>query len=273
MLELILSMVIWGTLGIFVLWSRVDALDIAFYRCLIGAIIIGLFVIKTKKSVKINKSLIIITIAGIFIVLNWILLFKSFQLASITVGNMSYYLQPIILVLMGALIYKEKITLKNLILIFLSFSGVLLTMDITKIHSGNIILGAFFAIIAAFLYSIVTILMKNIKNDFYLVIFIQLSVGVVLLFPFIHKINVTTQSISCLIILGFIHTILAYYLYYRAIKKVSFIYIAVFSYLDPIIAIFTDIIFFNRKLNFIQICGIAITFLTAYILIAKKTKS
>src|SRR5690349_13618626 len=101
MLPLALSMILWGTLGVFVLWSHLSAIDVAFYRCLIGAFFMGCWLIKTKEKITLNKNVFIVSLAGIFLVLNWVFLFKSFQISSITIGNISYYLQPIILILLG----------------------------------------------------------------------------------------------------------------------------------------------------------------------------
>src|SRR3990167_7722948 len=99
MLGLILSMTLWGTLGAFVLWSDLSAIDVAFYRCLIGALLMGCWLIKSKERIKLDKSTAIVALAGICLVLNWVFLFKSFQVSSITIGNISYYLQQIMLII------------------------------------------------------------------------------------------------------------------------------------------------------------------------------
>lgn len=272
MLELILSMTIWGTLGMFALWSGASAIEIAFYRSLIGAVSISYLVIKSSKTWRFNKEMGIISIAGVLIVLNWVLLFESFQLSSITIGNMSYYLQPILLVILSRIVYKEKVGVKNWFLIFASFGGVVLTLNLSVIYSPKILLGAVLAGLAALFYAIVTILMRKIREPYINVIFIQLLVGTVILAPFIHKPKFTFLGFTCLLVIGVFHTVLAFFLYYRAIKKVNFTTIAVLSYFDPIIAIFTDIIFFHRTLNMLQIAGICITFLSAYMLVMKRIR-
>lgn len=107
MIELILFMIIWGSVGLFAVLSKVSALEIAFYRCLIGSIFLGVYLLHGKKSISLNKSLIKISLAGVFLVLNWVFLFKSFQVSSITIGNMSYYLQPVILLTLGVFFKKD----------------------------------------------------------------------------------------------------------------------------------------------------------------------
>ncbi|MHB1947202.1 MAG: DMT family transporter [Gammaproteobacteria bacterium] len=267
MLQLIISMTLWGTLGIFVLWSGLSAIDIAFYRCLIAALVIGCWLLKSKEKIKLDKSTGIVALAGIFLVLNWVFLFKSFQISSITIGNMSYYLQPIMLIILGIFFYNEKVSPQKWMLILFALSGVLLTIDLHNLNSPNILLGVCFALIAALLYSFLTILMKNVSLNYFKVIFIQLAIGVIILLPLVHFRSLSLSTISCLIMIGVVHTLLAYFLYYNAIKKTTFTQIAVLSYLDPIVAIITDILFFNRQLNMLQIAGVALTFCALYLLV------
>lgn len=270
MFEIALSMFIWGTLGIVVMWSKMSALDITFYRCLIGAIIVGLYLCKTKRSILFDRSFWLILIAGIFAVANWILLFKSFQLASITIGNLSYYLQPVILLLLGFTLKIEHFSWSKISLIVASCVGVILTVELSSLHSINILLGVCCALSAALLYSFVTLIMRNIKRDIFVIIFIQLSVGTLFLAPFAKLQIPSLQSGLCLLVIGTIHTPIAYYCYYQGIKKINVSQIAALSYLDPIVAIFSDILLFNRHLNITQLIGIMITFISGWYLIKLK---
>ena len=267
MLGLILSMTLWGTLGVFVLWSGLSAIDVAFYRCFIGVVLMGCWLVKSKERIKLDKSSAIVALAGVFLVMNWVFLFKSFQVSSITIGNISYYLQPIMLIILGIFIYQEKVTVQKWILILLALSGVLLTIDIRNLGSPHILQGVFFALIAALLYSFLTILMKHNKLSYWKVIFIQLAIGVIILFPFVHFQALSIWAIICLAIIAVVHTLLAYFLYYGAIKKTTFTQIAVVSYLDPIVAIASDVLFFNRELNGYQILGVMLTFTTLFLLV------
>jgi drug/metabolite transporter (DMT)-like permease len=267
MLELMISMTIWGTLGVFVLWSQLPAIEVTFYRCLIGAFVIGCCLIKSNKKIKFNDDINFVILAGILLVLNWLFLFKSFQISTITIGNISYYLQPIILIILGIFIYKEKVSIKKWSIILLALCGVLLTIDINHLRSPHVLFGVLFALIAALLYSFLTILMKRVNVDFFIIIFIQLVIGILILFPFTHFHALSIIAVSCLFSIGLLHTVLAYFFYYNAIKKINFTQIAILSYVDPIVAIISDVIFFNRQLNFFQIAGVMLTFFALYWLV------
>jgi len=274
MIELIASMIIWGSLGMFVMWSGMSAIEIAFFRCLSGAIIIGIYLIISKRKIVLNRGTLVVALAGIFLVLNWILLFKSFQVASITIGNMSYYLQPVILIIFGALFLKEKTTKRQLLYIAVAFCGVVMIMITKNIPENHIVLGALLALSAAIFYSLVTLMMKRNQIGFFEVIFIQLIIGTLMLLPFMKHIHLTSHTLGYILLFGVVHTVLAYYLYYKAIKRVNLVSIAIVSYIDPIVAIATDIAFFHRTLNVIQIVGIILAFIAIYQVIKpKKLKS
>ena len=183
---------------------------------------------------------------------------------------MSYYLQPIFLIGIGVSFFKEHVSLKKMLYILLACIGVLLTSEISIKTSSNMILGICFALLAGLLYSFVPLLMRKVVGNFYVNIFIQLAVGAIALLPFISKIDINASTILCLTIIGTIHTALAYLMFYQGINKVNITTIAVISYLDPIIAIFTDVIFFNRHLSIIQILGICLTFISVFIIIRLK---
>ena len=267
MIELMLAMTLWGTLGAFVLWAGLSAMEIAFYRCLFGAIPMGLWMLYRKETFSLDRPTRTVSLAALFLVLNWAFLFKSFQVSSITIGNMSYYLQPIMLIIMGIFLYQEKVSLSRWGLILMALAGVLLTIDIHQLTSPHIALGVLFALLAAFLYSLFTLLMKPVQMDFFKVIFIQLAIGGGILLPFVTFHPLSTTAWACLVMMGGVHTLLAYFLYYRALQKTTFTQIAIFSYLDPIIAIGSDVLFFHRHLDSYQMGGIGLTFVALYLLV------
>lgn len=290
MFSIIVSMFIWGTLGMFVLWSGLPMMDIAWSRCLIGGVVLAIFCYQQGlfKFERAHLKEVMLTIfSGIFLVLNWVLLFESFKYASITIGNVSYYLQPIFLVILGIFCFKEKVVFSKWVLIFLSFIGVILTTGLLFNHAGSahgiiqpnerhLLIGVSCAVLAGILYALVTIIAKPIRHiPSPMVTLIQLMTGAVLLLPWVsYKLlaSIQWQAGFYLILMGIVHTALAYMLYYNGIKKVSVTTIAVLSHIDPVVAIGTDILFFHQHLDLLQITGILITLISSYLVIAMRSK-
>lgn len=283
MFSLIFAMIIWGSLGVFTLWSGLDASDLAFTRCVIGGILLFFYCGYNGEfnSNRLNsKSLFLALISGFFIVFNWVLLFKSFQLASITIGNVSYYLQPIFLVILGVIFLKEKVTTIQWGFILLTTLGVILTSDLrlSHLHCDNyMFLGMLAAIGAGLLYSFATLIIKYVEGiSPSLLTLIQLILGSFILIPsvnFDHFFHLNQNAWANVFLIGVIHTALAYILYYSALKKVNIMIVAIVSYLDPIVAIFSDVILFHRQLGMMQYLGIILTFIGSYFVIRLKEKT
>jgi len=283
MYSLIAAMIIWGSLGVFALWSGLDASDLAFTRCVIGGILLFFYCMYNRElnTKSLNpKNVFYALISGVFIVFNWVLLFKSFQLASITIGNVSYYLQPIFLIILGVLFLKEQVSLAQCGFILLTTCGVMLTSDLhlSQIDGNNyLFLGMLAAIGAGLLYSFATLIIKCVDGlSPSLLTLIQLTLGAVILLPGIdlnHFHHLSHDAWINILLIGVIHTALAYILYYRALKKVNITVIAIISYLDPIVAILSDVVFFNRHLGMLQYLGILLTFIGSYFVITLKAKN
>lgn len=277
MFEVLLSMVIWGSLGIFVLWSKLPIIDIAFSRCLIGGLLLGAFCFYRgyfKHRFFNLKEVLLVILSGLFLVLNWYLLFESFLLANITIGNVSYYLQPIFLVGLAVCFFREKVSAKQWCYIFLSFLGVILTTDL--LHTGvsgheQLLLGTGCAVLAGLLYAFVSIITKPIKvMPVGMITMIQLFSGVIFILPWMHfhqELHLNGSVIGYVLLIGVVHTALAYILYYNGIKKIQFSVIAILSYVDPVVAVFSDILFFHRHLSLSQIVGLIITLSCSYFVV------
>jgi drug/metabolite transporter (DMT)-like permease len=63
------------------------------------------------------------------------------------------------------------------------------------------------------------------------------------------------QSLILILILGIIHTGLAYFLYFGAIKELKGQTIAVLSYIDPISAVIIAAILLGESMTFMQMIG------------------
>lgn len=282
MLHLIIAMIIWGSIGAVVLWSGLSAIEASFFRCVLGALVLlpycwlkGDFSARRYSSQQIG----LVALGGVLIVFNWVLLFQSFAWSSITLGNVSYYMQPVFLVLLGMLFFHERISGKRWLFILLTFIGVILTVDIGEVDlqlDRYKVLGIFCALGAGLLYAFATIVAKYIREvPPSLMTLIQLLVGCIMLFPFIsyRQLEPTASLFLYVLIIGVVHTAVAYILYYKAVKVVSVTNIAIIGYIDPIVAIISDILFFQRQLDGWQVVGIVLTMVGSYFVVKLATDS
>ncbi len=265
LLSVIGSMFVFGTIGVFVKASGQSVYNIVFIRCLFAAICLGIYAAFTSqiKASHFNlKVMCPLMVSGAALAFNWVFLFKAFELTSITTGIVFYYSQPFILIFFGILFFKETVKKYHFFWTIIAFTGLILSTGILNhdIVNANIIQGAMFAICAAALYATVVITAKWYQTTPpVLIVFMQTSIGAFLLFPFTNLSNVPLigHHWYFLISLGVIHTAMAYIFFFKGVQVLKTPLIAILGFIDPVIAIFSDILVYEQQIGYVQGVGIA----------------
>lgn len=282
-LKIIIAMLIWGTVGIFIKKISLNAIEIAFYRSIIGAVfIIILSLIKKEKWDKedLRTDLKILILSGIALGIGWVLLFQGYKNTTISIATLSYYVAPVFIVILSIIVLKEKITTKKIVCIIVAIIGLLLVLDIKSlgnIGDNNHVLGIVYSVLAAVFYAIVVILNKFIKRlSGFKVTIVQLLVSTITLMP-LTILNSTRSILSLdilslvlLLFVGIIHTGIAYLLYFSSVKEIEGQSIAILSYMDPIFALLLSTLFLGENMTIIQLFGGILILGSAYISESKK---
>ena len=265
-ISLVLAMIIFGTIGIFVKSIPLSSEIIAGIRGLVGVGFLYLFTLIKKGSLSqkaIISNLKILIWSGILIGANWIFLFESYSYTTIATATLCYYLAPVFIILMSPIFLKENLTLKKIICVLIALIGMTFVSGVFK---GGLdisqIKGVLYGIIAAFLYADVIILNKKLKNiDAYDMTIVQLAVAGLTVLPYavfsgkIVKGSVSSTGIIFLILIAIVHTGICYAIYFGAIKNLKAQTVAIFSYIDPVVAILLSSILLNEQMDTYGIIG------------------
>lgn len=277
-IKIIISMIIWGTIGIFVREIDLSSIEIAFFRAFIGSLF--LILISLIRKDKIDKeilkiNLLALSLSGIALGLNWIALFQAMKHTTISNAILSYYFAPVFIVIFSAVLFKEKMSIKNIICLLGAILGLFLIMksgDLQTINDFNHIKGILYGLGGAIIYAIIVILNKYIKGlSGFQTTLIQLSISALVLIPAgLGKVltnlrTVNTRTWILIMILGIVHTGIAYLLYFSSIKDVKSQSVAILSYLDPTVAILMSFLFLGERMNLGQVIGGLLILSTAYI--------
>lgn len=274
--KVIISMIIWGSLGIFVKNINLPSLETAFLRAVIASAIFIIYNFFAKKASLKNytkKNLVLLSISGIAMGFNWVLLFQAYNYTTVSTATLSYYFAPVFVVLSSPFVLNEKLTTRKILAIIGAMLGLFLILNNQTTSSGlvyNHIKGVSFGLAAASLYASVMLFNKYIDGltGFERTI-IQLLASTVVLLPFVvSRGQLYIDSLNSLIfiaILGIIHTSIPYLLYFSALKNINVQTAAVLSYLDPISALIFSTIFLHESFGIWQICGGLLILLSTYI--------
>ena len=264
-LMLIASMTIFGTLGIFVRNISVSSGELALYRAVLATLLIAVFLLLTKQQIpfsKIKKQVPLLLASGIAMGFNWIFLFEAYKYTTVSIATLSYYFAPVIVTIVCPIIFKEKLTGKQIVCFVMSTLGLVLITGIGNLSSGNDFVGILFGLGAAILYATVILLNKFIKNVEALHrTFLQfLSAIVILILYVIMTSGVTLETLNVigwinLLIVGLIHTGVTYCMYFSSLKELPGQKTALLSYIDPLVAVLISVTVLGETMTLWQVIG------------------
>lgn len=261
----IISMVIFGTIAVFVKAINVSSGEIALYRAILAELIIGLYLLITKQRIQIKevkKDLALIAISGMLMGFNWIFLFEAYKYTTVSVSTLAYYFAPIIVMIVCPLLLKEKLTKKQIICFILSTIGLVLIIGISDLSlNSRHTIGVLLGLSAAVFYAAVIIINKYIESISGIHrTLIQFLAAIIVLFPYVlitSGITINNLEINgwiCLLIVGIVHTGITYCAYFSSLKNLNGQTVALLSYIDPFVAVLISFVM-NEKMTFLQIIG------------------
>ncbi len=259
------AMLIFGSIGLVSRNIQLSSGQIALTRGVIGSIFLFLASMAMKEKMswqKLKPNLLLLILSGAGIGFNWILMFEAYKFTSIANATLSYYFAPVFVVLLSPLLLKERITPIKVGCILAALGGMFLVIGVGGGEGKNHMIGIGYGLAAAVLYAGVVILNKYLKGLSGLeVTLIQIGAATIVLFPYIlitetiNVFSVDTRSAVFLIIMGSLHTGVAYLMYFTGMKMLKAQTVAVLSYTDPISAILMSALFVRERLTLLQIFG------------------
>lgn len=263
---LIVSMTIFGTIGLFVRNISVSSGELALYRAVLAAILIAAYLLITGQKIPfgdIKKEIPLLLLSGIAMGFNWILLFEAYKHTTVSVATLSYYFAPVIVTLACPFLFKEKMGPKQWICFAMSTLGIILITGIGDLSTGsNHFIGILFGLGAACLYATVILLNKFIKNVAGIHrTFLQFLAAILVLVPYVALTGgITLSGLSktgwlCLLTVGIVHTGITYCLYFSSLKELPGQKAAILSYIDPLVAVLVSVLILGESMTLLQILG------------------
>ena len=263
-LKILISMAIFGTVGIFVRFIPLPSAVIAFCRGVLGCVFLLVLMAATGKYPnvqQIRQNGWLLAISGAAIGINWILLFESYRHTTVAIATICYYLAPAFVTLASPLI-GEKLTVKKLSCIGIALLGMVFVSGVFNGNQSGSVLGVVLGVGAAVFYASVILLNKKFSPiGAYDRTLCQLGAASLVIVPYllvsggIHFTGMTTLGWVMLLIVGIVHTGVAYALYFGGIRDVNAQAAAILSYLDPVLSILLSALILREKIDVFSITG------------------
>ena len=275
--NLILSMCIFGTIGILRRYIPLSSSLVALVRGIIGSVFLMMVLLISKKSLDkqaLRKNLPMLSLSGAAIGFNWILLFEAYNYTSVATATLCYYLAPILVILASPLVLKERLTKKSIFCTVTALVGMVLVSGITETGFSGLseLKGILLGIGAAVLYAGVILMNKKISGiPSYDKTILQLATASAALLPYVlvtedlSAISLTPVAVLLLLVAGIIHTGFAYWLYFGSMNDLPSHTVALLSYMDPILAILLSVVLLREPMSLSAAIGAVLILGAAYI--------
>ncbi|MER2028972.1 MAG: DMT family transporter [Solibacillus sp.] len=269
MLKLTLSMAIFGSIGFFTTQTGLPAVELVFVRCICATLFLGglWFITGGHKTEVWNKREVMNTVVcGIFLVLNWVFLFKAFEVMSISIAISIYNLAPIFVLILGSVFLAEKMGIGAICATVICFFGSILIIGIESFTSVSQFMtsGFIWALLSAICYALTMFTSKTIHGmSSYALTFIQTIVGILMLLPFCDFAafeGLTNTNWLYILGTGLIHTGFVYYLFFDSVRDLPTVIVSVLVFVDPVVAILLDAVLLSFRPSLLQVLGIALIF-------------
>ncbi|MBQ4650362.1 MAG: EamA family transporter [Firmicutes bacterium] len=266
-MKLITAMVTFGTIGIFVKYIPLPSSIIALGRGFVATLFL-LLVMKlgknpiSKEAVK--RNLVLLLVSGGLIGFNWILLFEAYNYTTVAVATLCYYLAPIFVIIASPFVLGEKLTAKKGLCVAAALLGMVLVSGV--IQSGSAadfsLTGVAFGVGAGALYACIILMNKKLKDiNSYDTTVMQLAAATIVLIPYclltvpVSSLSAGPVALGLLLFVGIVHTGIAYVLYFGSMKDLKAQTVAIFSYIDPILAVLLSAFLLRESMDMLSVIG------------------
>lgn len=262
----ILTMCVYGTIGFTLHFINIPSQVVVFVRAIIATLMVYL-IIRLKGNrlnrVAIRKNLKWLVLSGFCLGMNWIFLFQAYLATTVAFASLTNYMAPVGMIILAPIVVKEKLNPKKVLCAALAVVGLVLASGIlTGGAQGVNARGGALAFAAACGFGGMVLCNKKFKDiDDFNQIFVQLAVITLVVFPFAVQADLSTilhadvRSIILLLILSFVHTGLAYIVYFSALRHMKVQSIAVLGYIEPAVAVLCSALLLHEALSILGWLG------------------
>lgn len=262
-----------GTIGFVMHFIPLSSPATVFYRALIGGLFIILMCLVSNKVIDIKSmkdNFMILVLTSFFMGLNWVFQFEAFKVSSVAIGTVCYNTMPIFLLIIASFVFKERITIKNIVCIFIATVGIILVSNVIETGiKSNQVLGCIYGILGAILYALIVIYNRKLSNiathdkiifqfifsSIIMAIYVLLIQRNTLFFDKNLDSHTYIIGLISLLTLCLFHTGFCYVHYFNAVSNLKAETVAIMTYIDPVVALLLSYFVLKEQTTGMQIIG------------------
>tara|TARA_Y100001970_G_scaffold247683_1_gene316604 strand:- start:1764 stop:2645 length:882 start_codon:yes stop_codon:yes gene_type:complete len=265
----------WGFFGViyFKYISFIGHIEVVIHRSFwttITLLLSTIFLSKWKiffSLIKDKRKLLILFLTGILIFLNWAVWIYAVAIDQIIDASFGYFIMPIISIFLGYFFFKEKISNKGKISIFIVLISIiyLLLVDFNSIP--------WIGLIVAILWSFYNLIRKKIKVDTDTGLFIEsllILPFIIIVFYIITKNNyndfdISNPSLMLILVLAGPMTVIPLFLYVKGVELSGLGPAGMIFYITPTLQFILGYFMFDEPLNIEKLVSFFLIWIAVFI--------
>ena len=259
----IFALLLFGSNGIVASLIHLSSYEIVLLRTLIGSLLlIAIFFIAREKLTfyKYKTQSIFLAVSGIAMGTSWIFLYEAYDEIGVSLASLAYYCGPVIVMMLSPFLFGENLTKIKVCSFLVVLVGIFLVNG-TAFENGVSVWGLACGLLSAICYSLMVMFNKKAKDitgleNSMLQLFVAfLTVAIFVGIKQGYRMEIDTQSIIPILVLGLLNTGIGCYFYFSSIGKLPVQTVAICGYLEPLSAVLFSVIFLKETMLPIQIIG------------------
>jgi len=243
-----------------------NSYEIVLLRTLLGSLLLlTIFLLGKGKFTfyKNKKHFLSLAVSGIAMGTSWMLLYEAYTRIGVSVSSLLYYCGPVIVMVLSPFLFQEKLNIFKISGFISVLCGVVLVNG-NALSDGSDTFGILCSVLSAVMYAFMVIFNKKaasitglensalqlIISFLTVTVFVSVKQGVIM--------DIPTESILPLLILGFINTGIGCYFYFSSIGNLRVQSVAICGYLEPLSAVLFSVLLLKEVMLPIQIIGAAL---------------
>lgn len=257
------SLLLAGTNGLIANNISMTSTDVVFYRCVLGsAMILAIFLLRGGRFTFMHKrrASAFLVCAGVAMGANWMSLYAAFRLVGVSVGVLSVYCGPMIVIALSPIVFGERLTLARIVAFVAVLFGMVLVIGEVVVE-GRSIMGIICCVLSAVTYAMLIISIKKAsKINGMESIFIQLFIGMLTIGAFLLATRGSLViprggDVLPMIVFGILNTGIGSYMFFVPMAHLSAQTIVTLGYLEPFAAVVLSAIFVGERMTIGQMIG------------------
>ena len=262
-LKYIFALLLFGSNGIVASLIHLSSYEIVLLRTLIGSLLlIAIFFIAREKLTfyKYKTQSIFLAVSGIAMGTSWIFLYEAYDEIGVSLASLAYYCGPVIVMILSPFLFGEKLTRIKVCSFLIVLVGIFLVNG-TAFENGVSVWGLACGLLSAVCYSLMVMFNKKanditgLENSMLQLFMAFITVAIFVGIKQGYRMQIDTQSIIPILVLGLLNTGIGCYFYFSSIGKLPVQTVAICGYLEPLSAVVFSVIFLKETMLPIQIIG------------------